>query len=318
MRLEYLQYLKAVADSNSISLASNRLFISQQALSKAIQMFEKELGAQLLVRGHQGVTLTEEGRYVLEKAEQVLQLMQDMEQHFSQQETQKLTGSLRVMATPFLLDHILPEAIGNFYKKYPNIQLNLVQGNEKEILTALRERSIDLGIFFRCYLDNTVLTDIEKPLIFEPFSKHYFQAILSVDSPLAKLNSVSMQQLVQYPIFLTASDTLDDYTLYKLFQRFGAKKIQMIDTYGLFTQLISNNLGVSITPNLANYVFLEKNSTIVKRPVSNHLYGYNGYVYHQDHFDNPSIPYFLQEIYNRYSIFPSNRERINNKIESEK
>lgn len=107
-RLEYLQYIKAIADANSISLASNRLFISQQALSKAIQMFESELDTQLLIRVHQGVKLTEEGEYVVQKAEQILQQISELEQHFSQKNTAKITGQITIMTTPFLLDHILP------------------------------------------------------------------------------------------------------------------------------------------------------------------------------------------------------------------
>lgn len=95
MRLEYLQYIKAIADANSISLASNRLFISQQALSKAIQMFESELDTQLLIRVHQGVKLTEEGEYVVEKAEQILQQISELEQHFSQKNTAKITGQIK-------------------------------------------------------------------------------------------------------------------------------------------------------------------------------------------------------------------------------
>lgn len=298
MRLEYLQYIKAIADANSISLASNRLFISQQALSKAIQMFELELDTQLLIRVHQGVKLTEEGEYVVEKAEQILQQISELEQHFSQKNTAKITGQITIMTTPFLLDHILPRAIGNFYKKYPRIKLDITAGNEKKIVDAVQNQSVDLGIFCRCYVNNVPHSEIENPLVFVPFSKHYFQAIISTNSSLAKLNTISMQQLAKFPVLLTATSNLEDYNLNKVFQTFGADNIQAVNGYGLFTQLISNNLGVSLTPTLSDYFFLEKVNGITTRPISNNIYGYNGYLYNEQHFDNPCIEYFLQELCN--------------------
>ena len=309
MRLEYLQYLKAIADSNSISLASSRLFISQQALSKAIQLFEEELNTQLLIRVHQGVKLTEEGEYVLKKAETILEQLQEMEQHFAQKHTAALTGQIDVMTTPFLLDHILPEAISHFYKKFPKIRLNITSGTEQEIIAALKAQQIDLGIFFRCYINNIPQDQIDAPLKFVPFPKHYFQAILSAASSLAKLDAVTIQQLAKNPVLLTATSSLDDYNLYKLFQHFGAEDIRIVNGYGLFSQLISNDLGVSVTPNLSHYFFLEKMDGVTIRPVSNNIYGYNGYLYNQHHFDNPCLEYFIQEIYNRYSITPMLRPK---------
>ncbi len=317
MRLEYLQYLKAIADSNSISLASNRLFISQQALSKAIQMFEAELDTQLLIRVHQGVKLTEEGEYVLQKAEHILQQLQEMEEHFSQKNTAKITGQIKIMTTPFFLDHILPKVIGKFYKKYPKIRLDISNGNEQKIVTAVQEQQIDLGIFCRCYINNVPHNEITAPLEFVPFSKHYFQAIISSNSSLAKLDTLSMQQLAKQPVLLTATNTLEDYNLFKVFQSFGATDIRAVNGYGIFTQMISSDLGVSLTPTLPNYFFLEKLDGVTTRPISNNLHGYNGYLYNKEHFDNPCLNYFIEELYNRSNAATTAKNKTKSTADSE-
>lgn len=72
-----------------------------------------------------------------------------------------------------------------------------------------------------------------------------------------------MQQLAKFPVLLTATSNLEDYNLNKVFQTFGADNIQAVNGYGLFTQLISNNLGVSLTPTLSDYFFLEKVNGII-------------------------------------------------------
>ena len=65
MELKQLQYFRAVAKSQSISLAAEQLYISQPALSRCIRRLETEVGAELLTRKSSGVTLTEAGEAFL-------------------------------------------------------------------------------------------------------------------------------------------------------------------------------------------------------------------------------------------------------------
>ena len=62
MRLEQLEYLVTISKCSSLSEASDRLFITQQSLGKAIKDLEDELGVRLLVRSNKGCTLTSEGQ----------------------------------------------------------------------------------------------------------------------------------------------------------------------------------------------------------------------------------------------------------------
>ena len=61
MRLEQLRYLIEISKSKSLSVASETLHISQQALSLSVKEMEKELGVPLLIRSPRGIRLTQEG-----------------------------------------------------------------------------------------------------------------------------------------------------------------------------------------------------------------------------------------------------------------
>ena len=80
MDLRVLQYFLAVAREQSISAAAQSLHLSQPALSIQIKALEEEFGKQLLIRGAKGsrkVVLTEEGRILRQRAEEILSLVQN-------------------------------------------------------------------------------------------------------------------------------------------------------------------------------------------------------------------------------------------------
>ena len=72
MRIEQLEYLLMISKCASLTEASERLFITQQSLGKAIRDLENELGVQLLVRNNRGCTLTKEGYEALQQAKEIL------------------------------------------------------------------------------------------------------------------------------------------------------------------------------------------------------------------------------------------------------
>lgn len=78
MRIEHLYYLKVTAECGSISLAAEKIYLSQQTLSDLIAKAEKTLAITIFNRSNKGVTLTEEGAIALEKAKVILSVYEDM------------------------------------------------------------------------------------------------------------------------------------------------------------------------------------------------------------------------------------------------
>ena len=302
MRLEYLTYIKMIAKTNSLTAAANACYISHQALSKAIKMFEDEIGAKLLVRTNQGVKLTEEGEYVLSIANQILPLINEMENHFSYSETSKLTGKLNILSISVTKNMLLKKSISTFYKYYPNIQLTVKIGEEKDIISALLNKEIDLGFFNIVSINNKPLTEIPDELEFVPFLKCKFIALVNKQSPLAKLDCISLSQLLEYPVILMPSTELGDFNPYKILSHFGTVKVYLVDSYDLYEQFLIDDLGVTLqldTPILQNkYISTSSSTHIIQRPIAENVYCTMGYIYNKNHNDNPYIKQFL-DIFNK-------------------
>lgn len=299
MKLEYFLYLKAISEAKSITLASNRLFISQQALSKAIQSFEKELGVPLFLRTNKGTILTKEGEEVLSIGNQILDLVSQVSQLFPLEKKNNLHGSLELMTSTYILDQFLCKTISNFLEMYPNIKINIQFGDAIDVLHSFSSTAIDIGFIYTVTLNGVPHPIIKAPLKFFPIAKYRYVALVSGDSSLAKLESVSLQQLANYTIIFSSSKDVSNLNNYKLLKSFGMTKFYTANSYSLHGQLIANNVGISITAHTPN---IDENNTFLENvkliPISNNIYNTLGYVINEKNLNDSFINLFLQEFLN--------------------
>lgn len=145
MKLHQLQALVGVVEHGGIRAAARALHLTQAALTKALRQLEDEAGVALLVRSARGVALTDAGQRLHARAQLVMRQISladdELKQHRGGTE-----GSLRVGITPYLMVTSLGEAFRWFRKRYPRIQLHLVEGLVARVLPALRDGSLDFAI----------------------------------------------------------------------------------------------------------------------------------------------------------------------------
>lgn len=124
MRIEQLKCLADVAETHSMTKTAERLFISPQAVSKAIKQLETELDTKLLVRTSSGVVLTEVGESILTSAETMLKEEQQIfrivakNKHRVQEDN---TFPIRICSTSAIINIMLPDIIAKF--SYVNINI---------------------------------------------------------------------------------------------------------------------------------------------------------------------------------------------------
>jgi len=146
MSLNNLKIFINVADSGSITRTSEALFISQPAISKAVKAIEKELGVNLFFRDKKtGIKLTDIGERVLSYARQMMLLEEKLFQtaYFSKN---MLEGTLRIASLPSGIDHILVKALSCFNKKYPQVNVEILEGSTKDINRMVLEHEAEFGI----------------------------------------------------------------------------------------------------------------------------------------------------------------------------
>lgn len=144
-KIQHLLAFRQVVHSRSIRAAARDMGLSQPALSRALRELETTLGAQLFLRGQEGITLTEAGHAFLLRAELIIEELQraasEVEQinHFSH-------GKLAVGFSSLIASTIFPTVIDTFKSQWPHAKLYLKEGQIASLLPLLRQGELDLII----------------------------------------------------------------------------------------------------------------------------------------------------------------------------
>ena len=144
MNFHSLDYFLVLAREKNFTRAAEALHITQQSLSSHIANLERELNCTLVVR-RTPLELTYAGRTFLRYAESIGQTRQAMEREFCDiSENQK--GELRVGIAYTRGRAIMPHLIPAFQRRYPNVEITLLEGSNDAIQKALLSGGIDLAI----------------------------------------------------------------------------------------------------------------------------------------------------------------------------
>ncbi|QHT58523.1 LysR family transcriptional regulator [Paenibacillus lycopersici] len=181
MEWQQLEYFRAVGRSEHFTRAAERLAISQPALSRSITHLEETLGVPLFDRVGRSVKLNAYGRLFLARVEKALQEIQDGVNEL-QQLKDPYTGTVSLSFVMTFGLSLLPDFIGSFNRRYPQVKLQLFQNTTAGIVRQLLDSEADLSILglidLRSQLEWTKLLD-EELYIYVP-AKHRLAARESI------------------------------------------------------------------------------------------------------------------------------------------
>ncbi len=143
MIFKAIHYFTAVAECLSFSSAAERLCISQPGLSKLIANMEEELGFALFERTTRKVTLTEDGKKFYELSRNYLAQCRELAVHNS---ASMLVGNLSIGFGSIVDERYLPVVMNSFKRKFSKITLSVALFSAEELLKALADNTVDLGI----------------------------------------------------------------------------------------------------------------------------------------------------------------------------
>ncbi|MGH8371635.1 MAG: LysR substrate-binding domain-containing protein [Gammaproteobacteria bacterium] len=193
MNLRDLQYLSALAEHRHFGRAAEACFVSQPTLSTQIRKLEEELGVVLVERGARQVILTEAGKAVLARAHGVLDGAEDIRQ-IARKLSDPSARTVRLGIFPTLGPYLLPQVLPGIRKRFPKLELLLVEEKTEEILTRLREGRLDAVIVALPVSDEGLHSEFlfEEPFLLAVPEKH----------PLAKRAAVTMDDLQDQDLLL--------------------------------------------------------------------------------------------------------------------
>lgn len=145
MQLQHLRYLQEIARLGSLSAAARSLRVSQPTLTGAVQGLERELQTTLLLRGRNGVQLTEAGQVVLRHAGEILLRVEMIEQEVRGVESE-LRGRFVIGCHESLGAYFLPGFMGEFMRAAPGVELTLWNGTSAAVQEAVVAHKVHLGL----------------------------------------------------------------------------------------------------------------------------------------------------------------------------
>lgn len=140
-----LEYITTVAQTQNITRAADRLFISQPALSQAIKRVENELGIRIFDRSGGRMKLTDEGQCVISAAIRIQKELRDMENQVQNVSDLK-SGTLALGVPHHLGAYIAPQAMAAYHKRYPGIVIKLFEAAPQDLEKMLTSGHVDVAV----------------------------------------------------------------------------------------------------------------------------------------------------------------------------
>ena len=139
------KYVYEVYKERSFTKAAQNLYISQPSLSARIKKIEEIIGEPLFDSSTTPLQLTEVGKVYIEAAEEITQIEQRVENYINDLAGLK-TGNLAVGASTLFAAYVVPSLITQFNQKFPDVHIQLIEGNTAELEEMLGSNALDFVI----------------------------------------------------------------------------------------------------------------------------------------------------------------------------
>lgn len=199
LRIEHFEYIVEIAKTKSISLASERLNVSQPSISQALASFEEEIGLKIFDRSKIGTFPTERGKAVITKSREILNSIEELKR-IGNTQLSLLNGRLSISSTPAICQSILPKTLLSFTQKYPGIEIELAEEESLDIKEQVLKGKLDLGIIAELKGDN----EPNHSLFYKPILKCKMMICVGHRSPLATKKSISLCEAFEYPLICSS------------------------------------------------------------------------------------------------------------------
>jgi len=154
--LRQLEIFLKVVELNYLTVVAKELGLSQSAISMSLKELENILGRKLFDRINKKLILNEVGRNFYKTILPLYKKLEDVESEFKNRED---IGSVRVGASTTIIDYLMPSIVCDYMSRYPNVKIDLKEGNTKEIVNLVKDGKIDIGFIEGNTEDSEILKE---------------------------------------------------------------------------------------------------------------------------------------------------------------
>lgn len=247
MHIEQLEYIVKVAETGSISIAADKLHVSQSGISQSITRLEDELGVKLFTRHRRlGAVPTPEGKTLIKKAYEVLVRLQEFKEE-AHSFNSVISGNLKLSSIPGFMLFLL-EPLSSFKNAFPNVNIEISEKSTQHIIDHVEKNQIDIGLI-------TIYEELIKKredLRFEVIIEGEMKVYVSKSSPFAITKSITPQQLMSQNVILYNGDYVKRFAN-DLIRNFGPMNILFTtDNTEVIKKAVLEGLGISFGPDFSN------------------------------------------------------------------
>jgi len=248
MTITQLEYLIAVSKYGSFTKASEKCYVTQPTLSMQVQNLEEELKIKIFIRGTKPIQLTEVGEKVIEQANIIIREALKMKDIVSY-EKNYIGGEFKLGIIPTITT-ILPIFLKKFNKKYPNVNLKIIELNSDTLINQILTEDIDGGIT-STPLNHDNINEI--PLYYEPFV-----AYIPTKSKLSEIDNLKIEDL-EYSSILTLKERhCFAKQTSKIFKNINQNFDFNIGNFETLIQLSDQGFGITLLPILYSKTLSEE------------------------------------------------------------
>lgn len=259
--LRQIEYFIATAETGSITLASERLNISQPSISTAITHLETELQTQLFVRHHaKGLSLTPAGRLMLAEAKQLVEQAENI-YTVASEVNDKIRGQLSLGCMVTLASMIMPELSHSFTTAFPETRIIQTVGDHEELLEKLQRAEIDVALSYDLL--------IPDGFDFLPLATLPPHILVGDAHPFARYSSISLDELVDAPLILLDLPISREYFL-GLFAKSGVEPTIVMRSahQDVIRTMVANGYGYTIANVRPRSQLAMDGRPVVRVPIS--------------------------------------------------
>lgn len=245
MTLQQLEYILAVNQFRHFAKAAEYCRVTQPTLSAMIQKLEEELDTRIFDRSQQPVCPTPAGIHIIEQAQNIL-VQANRIKNIIEEEKHSLTGTFKLGILPTVAPYLLPRFFPQLMKKYPDLDIRVVEMKTNDIKKALQTGEIDAGIV-------ASLAGMEElqqtPLFYEQFFAYVSREDALFNNEVIRTSDLNGEQLW----LLDEGHCFRDQ-LVRFCQMKSARASQLAYHLGsmeTFMRMVESGKGVTFIPELA-------------------------------------------------------------------
>jgi DNA-binding transcriptional LysR family regulator len=241
MDLHQLRVFQAAVKSGGFTRASEQLHLSQSTVSQHIKVLEDELGCPLFLRVGKRVMVTEAGRVLLQYAETIFRDLKNAEMAVREMNALK-RGTVRLGVGPTTLTYRLPHVLGDYSRRFPDIELIVLAGTTEFLLDALRAQHLDLAVVMR--------TDPQPGMTVTRLGYEEMIVVVNREHPLARQKTIEPADLASLRFILYEKHTAMQNVIDRFFESLGVTpRVTMeVENNEAIKSLVRVGLGASIMP----------------------------------------------------------------------